>query len=71
MNPFLKTFLMQLGGVAAAGVVTAIDHPTGGLATTLTTHPEIGVAYVAVSQLLHNIVSHYFPSDGPAAAPAK
>jgi hypothetical protein len=61
MNPFLKTLLTQAAGLFGGAIVTAFDHPTGGLASTIASHPEIAIAYVGLSQLLHNWLSHAFP----------
>ncbi|HZO92360.1 MAG TPA: hypothetical protein VFB22_01205 [Candidatus Baltobacteraceae bacterium] len=70
MDPFLKTLLTQVGGLVAGAVVTAFDHPTGGLAQTLSTNPTIAIAYVGVSQLLHNLLSKYAPPATPASSDA-
>ena len=59
MNPFLKTFLFQIAGAAGAAIVAALDHPTGGLASTIANHPEVAIAYVALSQLAHTAYDHY------------
>jgi hypothetical protein len=62
MNPFLKTFVSQLAGMVGGGVLYAFDHPTGGFANTLVNSPTIAVAYVALSQLAHNLISKYAPT---------
>ena len=69
MNPFLKTMLTNLIGAFASVAFGAIDHPAGGFATTLTTHPELGLIYIGVQQLAHNLFSKYFPPSTVVTQP--
>ena len=61
MNPWLKTLLSQLAGFAAGALMNAIDHPTGGFATTLASNPMIAVAYMSGVSLIHNLISKWMP----------
>lgn len=62
MNPFLKTLVTLLAGTAAATADSIISGtPTGGMAQYLAANPSIAIAFVAVQQLAHNLLSHYAP----------
>jgi len=69
MNPFLKTFLTNLIGAFASVAIGAFDHPTGGFASTLTTHPELGLVYIGAQQFAHNLFSKYFPPSTVVTQP--
>lgn len=70
MNPLLKTFLTALAGVAAPTLLSAIDHPTGGLASALSTNPTYAIVWGAASLLAHNLLESYVPSANPPSAPS-
>lgn len=61
MNPFLKSLLTLAGAAVLPALDAAIQHPTGGLATALTSNTTYAALYVAGASVIHNLISAYFP----------
>lgn len=56
-NPFIKTLVSLFGGIAVAAIDSAIQHPTGGLATTLNSNPYLALAFSGGALFVHNWIS--------------
>lgn len=66
-NATVKTLVVGLAGAIGPAVLTAFDHPTGGMAAALATNPSYALTYGAVGYFAHNLFDHYF---GVAQKPA-
>lgn len=66
LNPFVKTLAVVALSVAGPAVLNAVDHPSGGLAATLSTHPVFAYGWMALSYGLHNAWSHYQDKNTPS-----
>lgn len=64
-NPFFKTLASLFGGIALAAVDSAIQHPTGGLATTLNSNPYLALAFTGGALFVHNWISRQQFSPSP------
>ena len=67
-NPFFKTLASLFGGIALAAVDSAIQHPTGGLATTLNSNPYLALAFTGGALFVHNWISRQQFTPSPTVA---
>lgn len=69
-NPLVKTALPLVVTTVGPLIETAIQHPSGGLATTLASNPYAALAYAGLGILVHNLISKYAPPTTVETKPA-
>ncbi len=67
-SPFVKSIIVGAVGVLAPAALDAIDHPTGGLATALSTNPAYAASWTLASYFAHNIYSAFQAANTPTVA---
>ena len=60
-NPLIKTTLVGLAGALGPVILSAFDHPTGGLASALAANPYYAIAWGAASYVAHNLYDTIAP----------
>lgn len=58
-SPILKSIGVSVAGLVGPEVLSAVDHPTGGLVSALANHPAYAVTYGITALFLHNIWSGF------------
>ena len=58
-QPFVKTTGAALTGILTMYVMSAIAHPTGGMATAMTHNPVYAMAFTTAAMYFHNLISKW------------
>lgn len=69
-NPFFKTLISAVVGVALPAVDALVSHPTGGLAGALASNQVYALLWTGGALFVHNFLSHYQYAAATLQAPA-